>query len=218
MINPEAPAKAPVVIRSIVVPAALYHAATVANLNLMDLTVFGKLRKIASLEDIAGYAALNDLLMVNNTKVATSNLVDVVTLGEGNAAEFQAVFGYMKNSEEIFRLAVSYIEPVSDPFKDMLALGQNRALAVPVPNRSMRNTLGAVLTDEQDSTYQLKTSGSNVFVVTGNGFNKYVGASSESGCPDSFVKAFLQHCSGLYSPPEVARHPLFKTFLHSLAV
>lgn len=211
MSNIEPSAKAVPVIRTIVVPANIYHAAMRANLHLMDLTVFGKLRSIASLEDIAVYAALNDCLFINGTRIATSSLSDTVSIGDGNETEFVYVFGQMAKTEEIIKLTESIVGQAYDPFP------VNQPSVKAVDDRSLRNTLGENLTIHQDSTYQLKTSGSNVFVVVDHGFDKYIGPDSSKVESDKFIRNFLKHCSELYRSYEVARHPLFKTFLHSLA-
>lgn len=213
----EAPAIATAVIRTIVVPASLYHAVTRANMSLMDLLVFGKLRKVASIEDVATFAALNDNLFINGHSISTCKLKDAVSLGDGNRAEFAAIFGAMASNPEITKLALQAIEEVADPFSYMLAMQVAPGAAVTVPDRSLANTQGTSLTRAADSTYQLKTSGSNVFVVVGNGFSKYVGATRNKEASDLFIREFLKLCTRLYSPQQVARHPLFKTFLHSLA-
>lgn len=217
MSHTEPPAKATPVIQTIVVPDKIYHAAIRANLNLMDLTVFGKLRQIASFEDIALFAALNDTLAIGSSFIATNILKNVVSLGDGNETEFNAVFDRMAKTEEIMRLAQSSIEPVNDTFGQMLAMQNNFGDAVTVDSKSLRNTLGSPLDQNEDSTYQLKTSGSNVFVVVSNGFNKYVGAQRNKEASNLFIKSFLTLCARQFNPPEVARHPLFKPFLHSIA-
>lgn len=206
------------VIRSIVVPSELYHAAQRANFSLMDLTVFCKLRQITSLEDIAVFAVLNQWLCVGHTQVATSPLQAIMNHDGANSAEWNSVFGYMTQSEEIFKLAQASIEPVGGSFAELLELKLSEGVARPVPNKSLANTMGTITAPDEYSTYQLKTSGSNVFVVVGPGFSKYVGAHCKNEHSSDFIRAFLLHCGGLYGPTEVARHPLFKTFLHSLAV
>lgn len=213
----EPPAIARPAIRTIVVPSALYDACIRANLHLMDLTVFDKLRKIASLEDIAVFAALNDKLRVGGERIASSNLADIVTLGSGNAIEMRAVFEKMAKTNEIEERAISSIDDLPDPFSEMLRLRVNPAAAKAVPDKSMKNTLGGPLAPNEDLPYQLKTSGSNVFIVVGEGFNKYIGASIKKEESKTFVRDFLKLCTGLFSPSEVARHPLFKSFLYSLA-
>lgn len=213
----EPPALAQPIIRSVVVQASLYHAATRANMSLMDLLVFDKLRKIASIEDAAVFSALNDNLFIGSSPISTCKLKDVASIGGGNPIEFNAVFGNMASNSEIVKLALNSIEPTGDPFASMLALQVSPGSAVPVPDRTMANTQGSSLPPVQDSTYQLKTSGSNVFVVVGNGFSKYVGATRNKEASDIFIRDFLKLCTRLYSPQQVARHPLFKTFLHSFA-
>lgn len=217
MSSNESPAIAYPAIRTIVVPSMIYEACIRANLHLMDLTVFDKLRKIASLEDIAVFAALNDKLHVGGERIASSNLADIVTLGSGNAIEMQAVFDKMAKTKEIENRAMNSIDELADPFSEMLRLKVNPAVTKAVPDKSMKNTLGSPLTPNEDLPYQLKTSGSNVFIVVGNGFNKYIGAPIVKEESKTFVRDFLKLCTGLFSPSEVARHPLFKSFLYSLA-
>lgn len=187
-------------------------------MSLMDLLVFDKLRKVASIEDVATFAAINDTLFIGSNPISTCKLKDAVSLGSGNPVEFRAIFGAMASYPEIQKLAMSAIDTVADPFASMLALQVAPGSAVTVPDRTLANTQGSSLRREQDSTYQLKTSGSNVFVVVGGGFNKYVGATRNKEASDIFIREFLKLCTRLYSPQQVARHPLFKTFLHSLAV
>lgn len=213
----EAPAEAKPIIRSFVVQASLYNALTRANMSLMDLLVFGKLRQVASIEDVATFAALNDNLFVGSNPISNCKLIDAVSLGDGNRSEYSAIFGAMAKNAEIVKLAHQAIDEVADPFGQMLALQVSPGTAVTVPDRSLANTMGSSLAAPVDSTYQLKTSGSNVFVVVGNGFNKYVGATRNKEVSDNFIREFLKLCTRLYSPQQVARHPLFKTFLHSLA-
>lgn len=184
----------------------------------MDLTVFGKLRKIASLEGIATFAALNDNLYIAGVPISNSKLSNIVSLGDGSKVEYSSVFGRMANTEEIIKLAISSIEPVENAFASMLSIQTNNGNAVTVDNGSLKNTLGTNLAADKDSVYQLKTSGSNVFVVAGNGFSKYVGAQRNKDLSNEFVSDFFKLCTRQFNPPEVARHPLFKTFLHSLSV
>lgn len=217
MSNIEPLARAIPVIRSVVVPSQLYFAASRSNLSLMDLLVFGKISKIASPEDIAVFAAMNDSSFINGTRIATHSLKDSMSLGDGNQIQFRAVFDVLAKSAEITNLVKASLTPLASPFKDMLSLPASQGIAKPVEDTSIGNTLGANLTSAEDSVYQLKTSGSNVFVVAGNGFDKYIGTGCVKECADSFVKHFMKHASELYGSAEVARHPLFKTFLHSLA-
>jgi hypothetical protein len=200
-------------IRSIVVPANIYAAATRANSHLMDLTVFGKLRSFCSLEDIAVYCALNNHLTVNGTPIASSQMKNIMTIGDGNQAEFNGIINNMSKTEEIKKLAMAGIESFAAPMSSMLALASNSGTAEVVKDTSVKNTLTNIKPVNQVLPYQLKTSGSNVFVVVGTGFDKYVGARSERTLTKTFVQDFLKLCDGLYSPSEVARHPLFKSFL-----
>lgn len=214
----EPPAIARPKIRTIVVPSSLYAAMVRANLNLMDLTVFGKLRKIASLEQIAVYAALNDTTVIAGSKLATSSLREILSLGDGSGAEMDGVLDRMMHTQEIRELAKSALEDLPPAFASQLALKLNPGAAKPVKDTSMKNTLGGPLAADGDLPYQLKTSGSNVFVVVGPGFDKYVGATQDKKESRAFVRDFLELCDELFSSGEVARHPLFKTFLYSLAV
>lgn len=217
MSNVEPPAIARPVIRTIVVPASLYSSMISNGLHLMDLTVYDKLRKAASLEDVAVFAALNDSLVVGGQRLATANLENIMTLGSGNAQEMYAVLGLMSKTEEILKLAINSIEPHADPFEEMLRLRTAPGISVPVKDSSLKNTIGGPLAPSVDLPYQLKTSGSNVFIVVGPGFNKYVGAPLSMDGPKAFVRDFLEVCTELFSSVEVARHPLFKSFLYTLA-
>lgn len=214
----EPPAIAKPKIRSIVVPSDIYEAVTSSGGSLMDLTVFGKLRKYASLEQIAAYVYLNDNLVVNGCRVSTDALRDVVTLGDGSNAEMSAVFHSMAKSDEIIKQAQLGLQEFSNEFSNLLAQRHGYGTARTVSDTSMKNTLGSALTASNDLPYQLKTSGSNVFVVVGSGFDKYVGTAHDKKDAEKFIRAFLESCNGLFSPSEIARHPLFKTFLLSLAV
>lgn len=200
-------------IRTIVVPATIYAAATRANSHLMDLTIFGKLRNFCSLEDIAVYCALNNHLTINGTPISTSQMKDIMTIGDGNQAEYNGIINNMSKTDEIKKLAMASIESFAAPMSSMLALTSSAGTATVVSDTSVKNTLTNITPVNQVLPYQLKTSGSNVFVVVGTGFDKYVGARSERSLTKTFVQDFLKLCDGLYSPSEVARHPLFKSFL-----
>lgn len=205
--------KPKLMIRTIVVPATIYAAATRANSHLMDLTIFGKLRNFCSLEDIAVYCALNNHLTINGTPISTSQMKDIMTIGDGNQAEYNGIINNMSKTDEIRKLAMASIESFAAPMSSMLALTSSAGTATVVSDTSVKNTLTNITPVNQVLPYQLKTSGSNVFVVVGTGFDKYVGARSERSLTKNFVQDFLKLCDGLYSPSEVARHPLFKSFL-----
>lgn len=211
------PAIARPVINTIVVPSSLYNAMVRSGLHLMDLTIYSKLRKIASLEEIAVYAALNETLSVGGQRLSTASLSSIISRGDGNQVEMDAVFSRMANTDEIRKLAINSIEVYADPFEQMLKLKVNPSAAVTVQDTSLKNTLGSPLTASADLPYQLKTSGSNVFIVVGSGFNKYVGAPLSTEGPKQFVRSFLELCTDMFSASEVARHPLFKSFLYTLA-
>lgn len=216
MSNIEPPTIARPVIRTIVVPSFIYSAMADAGMQLMDLTVYDKLRRIASLEDVAVFAAINDTLSVTGQRMSTSPLKDVIDVGAGNRQEMSAVLDVMSKTKEITDLAVNAIEVYADPFEEHLRLKTMPGVATPVKDASLKNNVGGTLTPVNDLPYQLKTSGSNVFIVVGPGFNKYVGAPLSSDNPKAFVRDFLEVCSELYSAVEVARHPLFKSFLYTL--
>lgn len=217
MSNIEPPAIARPTIRTVVVPSAIQAAASRANLSLMDLLVFGKLRQVASLEDIAVFACLNDWLAVGGCRVATGTLREAMSLGDGSAAEFSAVFDRMVTSDAMKKLAQEAVADYADPFAQLLSLKQNKAVAETVPNAHQATLSRSARDLKGDLPYQLKTSGSNVFVAVGPGFHKYVGVSQVKEESASFVRSFLELCTDLFSSSEVARHPLFKSFLHSLA-
>lgn len=200
-------------IRSIVVPANVYAASVRANSHLMDLTIFGKLRAFCSLEDIAVYCSLNNHLTVNGTPISSSVMKDIMTIGDGNQAEYNGIINNMSKTDEIKKLAFSSIESFARPLSSMLALTPDTGAATVVSDTSVKSTLTNISPVNQVLPYQLKTSGSNVFVVVGTGFDKYVGANSDKKLTKNFVQDFLKLCDGLYSPSEVARHPLFKSFL-----
>lgn len=206
------------IVRTLVVPAAIYNAASRANLNLMDLTVFGKLRKVASLEDIAVYVALNNSVRVGGQRISTHNLEHVLSLGDGIQAEMDVVVHQLCKNAEVLKLSQSVIQEAAGSFSDTMSIRTSLGAAVQVESSSIKNTLSADKLKREDSTYQLKTSGSNVFVVVSSGFSKYLGAQRGNEEADKFIRDFLTHCSGMFSASEVARHPLFKTFLHSFAV
>lgn len=203
------------VIRSVVVPYSLYSAISAANMSMMDLFVFDRLRKIASLEDVAVFAYLNQSLTINDRPIGCQDLKKTVILGSGSKAEFDGVFGKMMHTDEIKQLAKSLIAEKAFPMSNLLAVKPPAGAAVALSAKQSRlqqkpTWIGG------DLAYQLKTSGSNVFVVVGCGFSKYVGASRSDEAIE-FVRDFLQSCTGLFSPSEVARHPLFKFFLLSTA-
>lgn len=216
MSHTRTPAIARPMVRSVVVPANIYTAAMRANSHLMDLLIFSKLRQFCSLEDIAVYCALNDHLAIDATPIASVKMKQIMELGGGNETEYTGILNMMSTSQEIKRLAMACIDNYAGPMSSMLALGKSQGTAQVVKDRSVNGSMydssdiGGVL------PYQLKTSGSNVFVVVGTGFDKYVGAHRDKQSSMNFVEDFLELCDGLHSPSEVARHPLFKFFLTQL--
>ncbi len=216
MSNDFTPAIARPIIRTVVVPDNIYSASKRSNSHLMDLLIFGKLRKFCSLEDIAVYCAINDHLKIDGVPIASAEMKQIMEIGDGNEAEYDGILNKMSLTDEIKKLSLSIIESYTGAVGSALALSKQSGIATVTPDRSVINTISNGNHGSDLLPYQLKTSGSNVFVVVGTGFDKYVGAHSDKNLSKTFIRDFLELCDGLYSPSEVARHPLFKSFLTHL--
>lgn len=213
----EPPAIAKPVISSIVVPRYLFEAAERTGVSLMGMTVFSELRKFASLEDIAILVALNSALAIDAQSIATRPMSAAMTLGSGHPAEMDMVVNRMATSKEIIERAIDTIAAPSPAMMELITKQLQGVSTRDLHDNTMTSTANRAEANSGYLPYQLKTSGSNVFVVVDGGFNKYVGPSVGKEEPLIFVRDFLKLCTDMFSAPEVARHPLFKTFLYTLA-
>lgn len=204
------------VINSVVVPQFLHDALSRNNMSLMDTLVYSKLRSISSLEDVAIFICLNDILVTSGEKIASSVMEKTMNRGPSDNNEFNAAIQLSK-TKEIRDLALSVIKTNST--MDRVFSNKNTGRkTLDIHNNSMNNDSESLKNLESHLPYQLKTSGSNVFVVVSSGFDEYSGVIGKNDDNSMvFIKDFLKLCTDMYSANEVAQLPLFKTFLHSLA-
>lgn len=204
-------------ISTFIVPGFIYQAATKANLNLMDLTVYSKIRQVCSQEDMAAYAYLQDNAQVRGTKISSLPLCILMNRAGANEAEFNLTLDRMSRTEEIKQIVESYLSEPAGEYRHLMNLERPAGVAQVIPNKNFTTVLGNAQNSQSDLPYQLKTDGGNVFIIAGPGFSKYVGTSGTDSTGQAFVRDFIRHCDGLFGPVEVAQHPLFVNFLNFLA-
>lgn len=203
-------------IKTVVVPESLYASCRRANFHLMDLLSYDKLKKFASMEDIAVFAYL-----YNNTKIAGVRLTSIdlyyaMDKQASNEREVDMTLCKMSCMPEIEEIAMNSIRPVDSDQEFLFDMGPKAGQSIPVQSRSEIMTKTAIDKLQFDSPYLLKTSGTTVFVIVGRGFSKYVETTAISAPVGVFVRDFIRSCDELFSSAEVAKHPLFKTFLATL--
>lgn len=206
-----------------VVPLFLYEAVMKANMGIDALTSYDKTRKVASLEDMATYAHIHNNASVGSlgslrkTKITRLDLRFLLTSNKDTEVELNATTVKMAKSDEIRKVAESYLSAPSAERAALYDMPSLKGVGRVVPNASPINRLGTPDNPSDNLPYQLKTSGSNVFIIVGPGFSTYVETLGRSGQATGFVRHFVKHCNDLFSPAEVAKHPLFANFVSSLA-
>lgn len=205
----------PTPFQTVGVPAFLVAALKRANFNLMDLLDYSKLRKIASLEDIAVFASIHNGLTVGGDCVTSLDLCYLLSNKAGAETEFAYCFDRLAPSPEIRDIVANRLSPLPGEHQQLFRMPLDQAVAGVVRNTTLKTSLSGPQGAGRDTAYQLKTSGATVFVVVDHGFSKYVEAKPQSDDAKSFVRDFIQLCDGHFSPAEVAKHPLFESFLTS---
>lgn len=206
-----------------VVPLYLYEAVMRANLGIDALTDYDKVRKVASLEDMAAYANTHNNAKVFSigslrpTKITRLDLYYLLSRSAKSEDELAMTTIKMSKSDEIRKVAESYLSAPTAERAALYDMPSLKGVGRVVPNASPINRLGTPDNPSESLPYQLKTSGSNVFIIVGPGFSTYVETLGRSGQATSFVRHFVKHCNDLFSPAEVAKHPLFANFVSSLA-
>lgn len=204
-------------VRTFIIPAFIVQAARLSNINLMELTEYRKLRQVCSLEDIATFAAIHDGARVGVNKI--SDLPLCLLLGRNGApeAEFAMTTDGMAKTKEIQDIARNYLETPCAEHQYLFTMPKPKGVAEVVTNTSPAATIGNPQQPTPDLPYQLETIDNTVFITVGPGFSKYVGTSGPDNTAKLFVRDFIKHCSSVFGPVEVAKHPLFVNFLNSLA-
>lgn len=208
-------ASKPTPITTVGVPAFLVAALKRANFHLMDLLDYSKLRQIASLEDIAVFARIHNQLAVGGYCVTSLGLQHLMKNLTASSTEVSYCFDRLMATPEIRDIAANRLAPLPAQHQQLFRMPLDKAAAQVVPDGTLKTSLAQGERAACDTAYQLKTSGATVFVVVDHGFSKYVEADSRSDDVKLFVRDFIQLCDSLFSPAEVAQHPLFESFLNS---
>lgn len=204
-------------ITTYVIPGFIVDAARKANINLMELTDYRKLRRVCSLEDIATFACVHDNAKVGMVKMSPLSLRYLLKRDGAPEAEFAMTTGPMSETKEIKDIAANYLSNPPEVNSYMFTLNRPKGVAEVVTDTSPAATIGDPALPCPDLPYQLETIDTNVFIIVGPGFSTYVGTSGREDTAKLFVRDFIKHCSAVFGPVEVAKHPLFVNFLNSLA-
>lgn len=205
-------------ISTFIIPSFIVDAARKANINLMELTDYRKLRQVCSLEDIAVFANIHDNARVGIAQMSTLPLSVLMARTGAPEREAEVTLTVMPQTEEIKAVAKSFLGDPIGEHTYMFTLNKPKGVAEVVHNTSPAAVLGNPQQPSPDLPYQLETIDTNVFIIVGPGFSTYVGTSGRGDTAQAFVRDFIKHCSAVFGPVEVAKHPLFVNFLNSLAV
>lgn len=168
------------------------------------------------MEDIAVYAWLYNNTKVTDVRLTGIDLYFAMNKDGCNEKELEMTLRHMPQSEEIESIALNSIRAIEHDQEFLFDMGPKAGISIPVEGRNEIITQSTVDKLQFDSPYLLKTSGTTVFVVVGRGFSKYVETTAISAPVEVFVRDFIRSCDELFSSAEVAKHPLFKTFLATL--
>lgn len=211
-------------LRSIVVPAYLWDTVKKSPTGIGTLLSFHNLRKVASMEDVAVYLCLNRVRSWAprgmTPSIANVEMRDILDFSGANTQEVAYILEHMSKTEEIAVLARDRLEEAPSGLKsvaeNILGLDISAGSAKEIPNSSPSSIFAQGLNKDSKIPYQFHTHGTNVFVVAGEGFFKYLEIATSSLEAGVFVKDFVRYCESIFPAHEVARHPLFKTYVERL--